>query len=124
MDHFIRQHQEKGRIVIAGKDFLPGEVVLHDPCVVFPTSDYEQVESTALAEYCFNGDGEVDFLPLGHSALLSHSHTPNLHWSFDRTTKHVTFKALNAIQAGEELTFNYRWDSYRWETTSPSNSTE
>jgi uncharacterized protein len=99
----VRRIRGKGRGVFARVAIAEQEIIETVPVLVVPEED---MESTALAGYCFVwGPGTVA-LPLGYGALYNHSFEPNAEY-VDRAPRTKTFRALRDIAPGEEITINY-----------------
>jgi hypothetical protein len=96
--------------------FLDGEALegaLIEECLTLRI----QLGGLGTGEYVFEVEDEgelVPLLPLGYGALYNHSATPNVAWEYDAHTDLLSFFALRAIAAGEELLFDY--GPLYWET--------
>jgi hypothetical protein len=60
------------------------------------------IELTSIQRQCLMG---------GYGALYNHSDEPNADVEYTAGADTVTFRALRLISAGEEITFNYRFDA-------------
>ena len=100
----------RGRGVFATRRFAAGEVI--ETCHTVEIADADV--SGRLNDYVFSTgrDGDV-LLVLGNGMLYNHSHDPNVEYVEDEPDT-IAFRALRAVQAGEELTIDYgeEW----WET--------
>jgi SET domain-containing protein len=100
----------RGRGVFATRRFAKGEVI--ETC---PTVEVAGDEVTGrLNDYVFTSITEGDvLLVLGHGMLYNHSADPNVVYEQDEPSE-MTFRTLQAVQPGEELTIDYgeEW----WET--------
>lgn len=105
----IRTSPGKGRGVFAQRKILRGETIEEGPVLLFPESQLETIDRTALGDYYFHW-GEEDeggAILLGMCSLCNHSYTPNAQFErkFDQGT--IEFVALRDIEPGEEITTNY-----------------
>jgi len=111
---YYKKTRNRGYSLFANKRFARGEVVLQDPCVLISRKDHNLIGITSLGCYCFDHYGTC-FIPMGYASLINHSSNPNTTWSFSKTKRLVTFKALHDIAPGEEFSHDYRWGEYPWE---------
>lgn len=112
----------RGRGVFAARRIRAGEVIEEAPVIVVPASDVPALKRTALFDYYFlwgEASGEAAVC-LGYGSLYNHSATPNAEYVrlFERQA--IRFKALRAIEEGEEILTNYhgkraRDDLFRFE---------
>lgn len=105
----IVQVPGKGRGILAGTAFGPGEVVDTTPVVVVPARQRSLVETTELGRFCFIWDDRTGSLAfaLGRGSLINHSYDPNVVTEKKVAARLIVFVARRAIEAGEELTINY-----------------
>lgn len=105
----IVQVPGKGRGILAGKTFEPGEVVDITPVVVVPARQRSWVEKTELGRFCFVWDDRTGSLAfaLGRGSLINHSYEPNVVTEKKMAARLIVFVARREIEAGEELTINY-----------------
>lgn len=110
----------KGRGILANRDFAVGEIILVSPVVIFPESDLPALDSTLLGEYYFHWPYDEDgapslvdrittCLPLGLGSLVNSSDSPNAHWEFDGPKRLQLIRAAVPIRGGEEILINYCW---------------
>ena len=109
-----KKTRKKGYSLFANQRFAKGEVILRDPCVLVSRRDHNHIGITSLGHYCFDHHGTC-FIPMGYASLINHSDEPNVTWTFSKSKRLVTFKALIDIYPGEELSHDYRWGEYPWE---------
>ena len=105
----IVQVPGKGRGILAGTAFGPGEVVDTAPVVVVPARQRTSVEETELGRFCFVWDDRTGSLAfaLGRGSLINHSYDPNVVTEKKVAARLIVFVARRRIEAGEELTINY-----------------
>lgn len=99
----------KGRGILAGRHFGPGEVVDAAPVILVPAREWPVLQQTVLSDYCFEWDettGSVA-VALGRCSLFNHSYSPNVAAEKQMRRRFITFVALRDISLGEELTLNY-----------------
>lgn len=106
----VKQVKGKGRGVFARRPIPEGAVIERVPVLVLPFDDIKnRTDWTDLAGYCFLwGEGTVA-LALGYGSLYNHSFRPNARYD-DVPPRSKVFRALRAIEAGEEITVNYNGD--------------
>jgi hypothetical protein len=102
----------KGRGLMAGRRFGKDEVVMSNPVLVIPAEDWQALQETILADYCFiwHDHGEDAALALGLGSLLNHSYWPNVICQKRLRERVLEFVALHDIEEGEEITLNYHGD--------------
>jgi uncharacterized protein len=105
----IGQSPGKGRGVFALRKILKGETIEEGPVLLFPATQLEIIDQTALGDYYFHWGEEEDggAILLGMCSLCNHSYLPNARFErkFDKGV--IEFTALRDIEAGEEITANY-----------------
>lgn len=105
----IRPSPGKGRGVFAINAIKEGEVIEIAPAILIPNEDSPFIGSTILACYTFNDEaGEGEWLALGHTSMYNHDDKPSAEFAVGKGVAIV--RAVRAIEAGEEITFNYGWD--------------
>lgn len=99
----------KGRGIVAKRKIRAGETIEEAPVLVFPGSQLEWIDKTALADYYFHwGKNEEDgALLLGLCSLCNHSYSPNVRFFRKFDTATIQFVALRDIGPAEEITTNY-----------------
>ncbi|MFA6410729.1 MAG: SET domain-containing protein-lysine N-methyltransferase [Candidatus Buchananbacteria bacterium] len=108
---------DKGRGIIATQDILAGQIIEICPIIILSQKDTDYIrqssdflnfyylEQTAINKAC---------LMLGYGSLYNHnSKDPNadIDYDTDEIKNYVIFKALEDIKAGQEITYNYDYDS-------------
>lgn len=113
----IKHVAEKGKGVFAPKRYAEGELILRHEILAAPDDEADKLQRTFLDNYMFLIN-DTYFIALGQGSLLNHSGDPNLYYTFRKRTQQIEFYSLRPIKKGEELTIDYEWDSYPWETAS------
>lgn len=100
--------QERGKCVIAMRDFKAGEIIMKSPVIVF--NNWHDMEKTELKDYYFNYQPESDLCCIATSILsfLNHSSDPNADRVFDYDNELMICKASKDIRKGEEIVWNYK----------------
>ncbi len=108
-DLVVRDVPGKGRGVVAGRPFRRYQVVASAPVVVIAADDWARVELGILREYAFKWDEDTGerALALSVASLFNHSYSPNTCPKLIKADLRIDFLALDDIDAGDELTFNY-----------------
>jgi hypothetical protein len=120
-DCMIIDTKEKGRCIIANRDFSWKEIVTINP-ILFVEREASHV--SILKHYCFYPlfgyglDPKMVIVMLGIGFLFSHSSNFNLKIIWDFKNSLVYFKAVRDIKKGEELTIDYA--TKLWFTEKPS----
>lgn len=96
--------------VFAARAFAAGEVVECCPVVVCPPPDEQRIEQTRLRGLYFTWKDDAIALALGYGSLYNHSWEPNAAYELDHRREVVRFRALRAVEAGDEVTVNYTGD--------------
>lgn len=97
----------RGRGVFAARAFAAGEVLERAPVIVFPRADVRPLAGTLLDDYWFWWDEDHNAAALGCGSLYNHDCPANARYERDPATRTLTFVAVRAIDAGEEITINY-----------------
>ena len=102
-----------GRGVFAGRRFRQGEVLERCPILRVSARDRMVLEGTALHTYLYER-GRGAAIALGFGSLLNHSFEPNAAWELLPEDDTAVFRALRAIEPGEEITICYADESELW----------
>lgn len=70
--------------------------------------DRVKIHDTHLHDYYFQWDGDRAAIALGLGSLYNHSEEANAMFTMDYDFKQIRFIAIRDIDAGEEITTNYR----------------
>jgi SET domain-containing protein len=89
--------------VFTNKEIKKGDIV--EVCYCLDLSSF----TGTLVDYIYkNRRTNKPFLTLGYGAIYNHSYSPNIKWALSETNRKIAiFTALNDINIGEELRFNY-----------------
>jgi hypothetical protein len=107
-----------GRAVFARRGLQQGEIFERVPVLlvpkaqVFGTGEVARRAGVAISWYVFawiHPEREYVGLSLGYGSIYNHSETPNAKYQMHLPDV-MEFFALRDIQAGEEITINYRGD--------------
>uniref|UniRef100_A0A7S4KGG1 SET domain-containing protein n=1 Tax=Paramoeba aestuarina TaxID=180227 RepID=A0A7S4KGG1_9EUKA len=102
----VKDFGEKGRGVVALKNFSRGDLVEEAHCIYFPKNEVELANRTTLREYTFVA-GEGLLLALNYGSLFNHSNSPNIDYRVDQKERKVRFFAAKEILEGDELNIFY-----------------
>ncbi len=105
----IKQTKHKGRGVFATRDFSAGDLIETCHLIECPEEDTGLIDRTFLYNYYFNWGPQRNqvAIALGYGSLYNHSPEPNAVYIKDFEKKLLTFKCLQPIRAGEEVTVRY-----------------
>ncbi len=105
----IIKTKEKGRCVVADRDFKSGEMIDENHVV---RVDYDKVKESQIEPYCMDW-GSSDAIAFGKINLINHSTTsPNTRIERDMTNDIIRCFAVRDIAKGEELTFTYNCEPW------------
>jgi SET domain-containing protein len=111
---YINDTLNKGRGVYT-RESIPAETIIEDsPVIVMTNEERVLLDQTLLHDYIFEWGPEKKncCMALGYIAVYNHSYTSNCEYFMDFELETIQVKTVRAIEAGEELTFNYNgtWD--------------
>lgn len=108
----VVETEERGRGVVANRDFQPGELIEPCPVLIIPAAEWPAMEKSILYHYgyAFGADGEDMAIALGYGSLYNHSYTPNAMYQRRLEQGIIDFVAIRHIHRGEEITVNYNGD--------------
>lgn len=111
----IRVSPGKGRGVFALKPIAKGAIIEVAPTITVPAEDFPFIKMTMLMNYAFADDidDDLNIIGLGHASMYNDSANPNAEWATGKGV--LIIRALKAIKAGEEITFDYGWDDEEYE---------
>ena len=95
----------KGKAVVATRDFAAGQVVSSCPVIVLPS--VEEFPDTVLSNYYMYWDEACSAIACGYAQFLNHSCEPNVDVDRNYAAETMEVHALRDIRAGEELTYRY-----------------
>jgi uncharacterized protein len=103
---YVAPSWRHGRGVFAARRFRKGEIL--ERCPVLPVSARERsvLETTVVGSYLYERGGGAA-IALGLGSLLNHSFEPNAACELLDGEDVAVFRALRAIESGEEVTILY-----------------
>jgi SET domain-containing protein len=116
-----------GRGVFSDVPIRKGQIIEKCPVVPLTLAEYKAVCQTVLENYVYTWPGPRQRLDVpqdkwssacvafGFASLYNHSDTPNSEWTVSVPNRLLTFKALKAIVANEEIFHNYYWPDWKRE---------
>ena len=105
----IKDTVGKGRGVFT-IDAIPAQALIEScEVLVVPADERARIDTTVLYNYYFGWGAErtEGAIALGCGSLYNHSYQPNARYEKDLINRRISFFALRAIAAGEEITVNY-----------------
>ncbi len=107
----VRNTKTMGRGVYAISAIAKGELIGVFPTVLIDAAQRPALENTVISQFWFLGERDAA-LVMGFPELINHSDTANVGHRFlaSATGEVAEFRALRAIQEGEQLFLNYGFD--------------
>ena len=102
-----------GRGVFAARRFRKGQILERCPILSVSARDQAVIARTPLSSYLYERDGGAA-IALGLGSLYNHSSEPNAECELLVDEDTAVFRALRAIQPGEEITIWYADESDLW----------
>jgi uncharacterized protein len=102
-----------GRGVFAARGFRKGEVLERCPVLTVSARDRGVLERTVVGSYLYERGGGAA-IALGLGSLLNHSFEPNTACELVDGDDVAVFRALRAIEPGEEVTIHYCDEADLW----------
>ena len=108
----VRVVPGRGRCVIAAQRIAKGTRVLADHIVFVPRKESEFTDQTVVGRYAFewNDDGDLCVV-LGLGSLINHGKRENVSLDSNEENMTMDFFALRDIAEGEELVYDYGYDT-------------
>jgi uncharacterized protein len=110
----IKMTPTMGRGVFAARAIAAGETLGEFHTIRLPPHEVKAMAGTTLSHFWFEDDADgAAFIVLGFIELVNHSLTPNSdrRWSHTPEGEVVTLFATRAIDPGEQLFIDYRFDA-------------
>jgi SET domain-containing protein len=114
----IAEVSKKGRGVIATDRILKNEIIETAPLIILGEKDSKFISScdksdTLYHYYLQQPELNRNCVMLGYASIYNHSSDPNAEIDFDDDSedKHMIFRAIKDIEAGEEITWDYCFDN-------------
>jgi uncharacterized protein len=107
----VRNTKSMGRGVFAISPVAMDELIGVFPTVLIDAEQRPGLENTVISQFWFLGERDAA-LVMGFPELINHSETANVGHKFlpSPTGEMAEFRALRAIQEGEQLFLNYGFD--------------
>lgn len=102
-----------GRGVFAARRFRTGEIIDRCPVITVSARDRDVLDGTVVGSYLYERGGGAA-IALGLGSLLNHSFEPNAACELVDGEDMAVFRALRAIEAGEEVTILYCDEADLW----------
>lgn len=93
--------------MFTSEPITPGDLIEISPVVVLPAKDLKLIHQTHLHDYYFLWEKSQCAIALGYGSLYNHAMNPNADYGMDYEDRSISFFAIRAIDAGEEITINY-----------------
>jgi len=108
LDIKIIKTANKGRSVLAERNYKKGEIIESCPVIILSPKERKEAEKTILNYYIYpwkstRGASVV----LGYGSLINHSFNPNADWKQNFKTNSMVYRAIKDIKKGDEITVNY-----------------
>jgi uncharacterized protein len=108
----VRVVSGRGRCVIAAQRIAKGTQVLADHIIFVPKDESKHTDQTVVGRYAFewNDDGDLCVV-LGLGSLINHGKRENVRLDSNEETQTMDFFALRDIAEGEELVYDYGYET-------------
>ncbi|MEK7649434.1 MAG: SET domain-containing protein-lysine N-methyltransferase [Patescibacteria group bacterium] len=109
----VQKTKDRGRGIIAERNFKKGDVIMINPVVVIPESEKELIKKTELFNYYFDwgARSKKAAICLGLGSICNHSWTPNAKYVYREKDEMLVFVAIKPIKRGEEICISYNGDA-------------
>lgn len=105
----VRWTENHGRGVFATRAYKKGTLIEKAHCIFLPIDQVP--DDSIIAYYVFNWDNKRYALLVSIMSLLNHSDHPNVVPHCDYANSQISFKAIHAIENGEELKICYGYET-------------
>ncbi|MFH1840624.1 MAG: SET domain-containing protein [Candidatus Shapirobacteria bacterium] len=104
----LKNFKNKGRGIIALKNFKKREIVEVCPIIPLTPKERKRCENTVLDQYIYPWRSTRGAcMVLGYGSIYNHSFEPNADWKQNFRTVTMVYRAIKNIKKGEEITVNY-----------------
>lgn len=114
----IIEIKNRNRGAVATEKIFKNEIIEYCPLIIIGKKDSQFIKSKSKSDilyyyYLQQHDLKRDSIMLGYASLYNHSSDPNceIDYDDDPKIKHVIFRAIKEIEAGEEITWDYNFDN-------------
>jgi len=97
------------RGLIASRTIKKHEIIERCPVLLSPIKDDQYLTKTVMNKYYYEWNSRYTAIAIGYGGLINHSFEPNARYCFNYRTRELIFKALRAIDPGEEILINYNY---------------
>ncbi|MGI9275423.1 MAG: SET domain-containing protein [Endozoicomonas sp.] len=106
---YVADSHAKGRGVFTDEAIPKGALIENCPVLEIPLSELKSIDATMLYNYYFAWGKEQKggAIALGLGSIYNHSYLPNAVYVAKQDRQIIEFRAIKAIQVGEEVTINY-----------------
>ena len=108
----VRDMPNKGRGVVALKNFKTGDIIETAPVFVIDAENYQKTHDMPYINHTFvweDVDGsKTGVIAFGFCSMCNHSESPNANIVRQYEDKLISLVALEDIGIGEEITFQYK----------------
>lgn len=107
---YYKPNKNDERGVFSTEFIKRGSVIEICPVVIIPKNQVQVIHQTIIHDYYFLWDHDRAALALGYGSLYNHAYQPNAEYLMDFKSKEIIIKAIQDIEPGEEICFNYNGD--------------
>lgn len=106
---YIAKTKMMGQGVFTSGNIRKGTVVERSPVIVMSADERKLLDQTLLHDYIFEwGEKKSQCcVALGYVSVYNHSYRSNCEYEMDFKKREITVRAVQFINAGEELFINY-----------------
>lgn len=109
---YINKSKIQGLGVFTFREIPQESIIEICPILYIPSKDIEAIKKTAINNYYFEWDENLDAgaLALGYGSIYNHSFSPNAYYDVNFEDATISIYAYRDIIEGEEITINYNGD--------------
>lgn len=105
---YLAERSGAGRGVYTSEAIPGGSIIELAPVILVSAEDRKLIHQTRLHDYYFQWAGDGAAIALGFGSLYNHGEPANAEFELDYDEEMIRFTALRRIEAGEEVTVDYR----------------